>query len=73
MLQGEKFDPDGRYVRRYVPELRETVGKAVHTPWLLDGGPPNGYPAPIVDHAAERKETLARYESARQTRGDRRR
>jgi deoxyribodipyrimidine photo-lyase len=72
VLQGEKFDPDGDYVRRYVPELRETVGKAVHTPWLLPAGPPKGYPAPIVDHAAERKETLSRYESARNKSGRRR-
>lgn len=42
--QGEKFDPDGSYVRRWVPEVDD-----------------DGYPAPIVDHAAERKEALRRY------------
>jgi deoxyribodipyrimidine photo-lyase len=63
--QGEKFDPDGTYVRRYVPELRGVRGKAVHQPWTLPGGPPNGYPAPIVDHAAERAEALRRYEAVR--------
>jgi deoxyribodipyrimidine photo-lyase len=68
MLQGEKFDPDGEYVRRYVPELQGMEGKAVHTPWQAPDGPPKGYPEPIVDHAAERKETLARYESARRKR-----
>ncbi len=68
VLQGEKFDPDGEYVRRYVPELRGIEGKAVHTPWRAPGGPPEGYPAPIVDHAAERKETLARYNNARANR-----
>ncbi|HEX4018488.1 MAG TPA: deoxyribodipyrimidine photo-lyase [Frankiaceae bacterium] len=67
VLQGEKFDPEGEYVRRYVPELRALEGKAVHSPWAAVGGPPKGYPAPIVDHAAERKETLARYEQARST------
>jgi deoxyribodipyrimidine photo-lyase len=60
--QGERFDPDGGYVRRYVAELREVPGKAVHQPWRLPGGPPPGYPEPIVDHAAERLEALARYE-----------
>ncbi len=65
VLQGEKFDPDGDYVRRYVPELRGIEGKAVHSPWQARGGPPEGYPAPIVDHSAERKETLARYHNAR--------
>jgi deoxyribodipyrimidine photo-lyase len=69
VLQGEKFDPDGDYVRRYVPELRGIEGMAVHTPWQAPGGPPPGYPAPIVDHAAERKETLARYNGARAAKG----
>lgn len=58
--QGLKFDPNGDYVRKYVPELRHIAGAAVHEPWnLLDGGT-HGYPAPIVDHAAERAEALAR-------------
>ncbi|HEX4429070.1 MAG TPA: deoxyribodipyrimidine photo-lyase [Frankiaceae bacterium] len=68
VLQGEKFDPEGEYVRRYVSELRGLTGKAVHSPWAASGGPPQGYPAPIVDHAAERKDTLARYERARSRR-----
>ena len=59
--QGRDYDPAGDYVRRWVPELRGVAGKAVHEPWLLPGGPPAGYPAPIVDHAEERAETLRRY------------
>ena len=62
VTQGRKFDPDGDYVRRYVPELRSVPGGAVHEPWELPGGPPAGYPDRIVDHAAEREEALARYE-----------
>ncbi|HEX4362239.1 MAG TPA: deoxyribodipyrimidine photo-lyase [Pseudonocardia sp.] len=62
VTQAEKFDPDGDYVRRYVPELRGVPGRAVHQPWRLPGGPPAGYPSPIVDHAVERVEALARYE-----------
>ncbi|MGV0992675.1 MAG: cryptochrome/photolyase family protein [Mycobacterium sp.] len=54
--QGEKFDPDGAYVRRWVPELADTPN--VHK---LKAGPPAGYPEPIVDHAAERVEALRRY------------
>lgn len=50
-------------MRRYVPELRGVRGKAVHRPWALPGGPPPGYPEPIVDHAEERAEVLRRYES----------
>jgi deoxyribodipyrimidine photo-lyase len=65
VVQGRKFDPDGEYVRRYVPELRSIPGGAVHEPWTLPGGPPAGYPERIVDHAAERREALARYERVR--------
>lgn len=58
--QGEKFDPDGAYVRKYVPELREIPGKAVHQPWKLPH-PPKDYPGPMVDHAQERKIALDRF------------
>jgi deoxyribodipyrimidine photo-lyase len=60
ILQGLKFDPNGDYVRKYVPELRHIEGVAVHEPWLLVDGLANGYPAPIVDHSDERNESLAR-------------
>jgi deoxyribodipyrimidine photo-lyase len=65
VVQGEKFDPHGDYVRRFVPELRDVRGAAAHRPWELPGGPPNGYPRPIVDHAEERKAALSRYEQVR--------
>jgi deoxyribodipyrimidine photo-lyase len=68
VTQGEKFDPDGEYVRRYVPELRGVQGKAVHQPWTLPDGVPEGYPEPIVDHKAERVEALARYEQVKAAR-----
>jgi deoxyribodipyrimidine photo-lyase len=63
--QGERFDPDGTYVRRWVPELRGVPGRGIHAPWRLPGGPPPGYPAPIVDHAEARAEALRRYDRAR--------
>lgn len=63
--QGLTFDPSGDYVRRWVPELREIPGAAVHEPWLIRGTlaePANfNYPAPIVDHSVERQEALARF------------
>ena len=53
LRQAERFDPDGDYVRRYVPELAGIDGKAVHQPWKI--GPLErqmiDYPEPIVDHA----------------------
>jgi deoxyribodipyrimidine photo-lyase len=61
VAQGTKFDPAGDYVRRYVPELRDVPGKQVHEPWRLPAGPPEGYPAPIVEHAHERRVALERY------------
>ena len=54
--QGEKFDPSGDYIRRWVPELRSA--EDVH---LRKGDRPAGYPPPVVDHAAERSEALRRY------------
>ncbi|WP_217643270.1 cryptochrome/photolyase family protein [Actinopolyspora lacussalsi] len=59
--QGEKFDPSGEYVRRYVSELRGVDGSRVHRPWKLDGAQAPDYPAPVVDHSHERQEALARY------------
>jgi deoxyribodipyrimidine photo-lyase len=63
VVQGKKFDPTGEYVRRHVPELAEINGAAVHEPWKLAALPLSAqdYPAPIVDHAIERAEGLARY------------
>jgi deoxyribodipyrimidine photo-lyase len=50
-LQAKKLDPDGAYVRRYVPELADIEGGAVHEPWKLPRSLRPGYPDPIVDHA----------------------
>ena len=60
ILQGYKFDPNGDYVRKYIPELRHIDGADVHEPWNLLGGYTHGYPQPIIDHAKERDESLAR-------------
>ena len=65
VLQGKKFDPDGAYIRRWVPELAELPAAEIHEPWRRPGGIPAGYAAPIVDHADERRESLARYAEIR--------
>lgn len=49
--QARRFDPDSEYVRRYVPELAEVEGSAVHEPWSLGLLRPSDYPDPVVDHA----------------------
>jgi deoxyribodipyrimidine photo-lyase len=59
--QAEKFDADGRYIKRYVPELADLPIDHLHEPWSAPEGVPSGYRKPIVDHAAERKEALDRY------------
>jgi deoxyribodipyrimidine photo-lyase len=63
--QGLRFDPAGDYVRRWVPELAHVPGAAVHEPWLLENGYDEGYPQRLVDHDAERREALTRYQSTR--------
>ena len=62
--QGQDYDAEGDYIRRWVPELRAVQGKAIHEPWALPTPPPD-YPAPIVDHRTEREEALRRYQAAR--------
>jgi deoxyribodipyrimidine photo-lyase len=48
--QAERFDPDGVYVRRYLPELEQVRGKAIFRPWRMEGFGRLDYPRPIVDH-----------------------
>ena len=52
LRQADRFDPDGDYVRRYVPELAGVAGPAVHRPWQLPQGQRRAldYPGPMVDH-----------------------
>lgn len=65
VTQGERFDPEGAYVRRWVPELAHLAGRAAHQPWRAPDGYAAGYPEPVVDHAEEREEALRRYAAAR--------
>jgi deoxyribodipyrimidine photo-lyase len=69
ILQGTKFDPEGAYVRRYVPELINVPTKFIHEPWTMPLEVQRGagcvigrdYPLPIVDHALARERVLAAY------------
>lgn len=62
--QSQRFDPDGTYIRRFVPELAEVPDRDIHAPWQSKRGLPLGYRPPMVDHAAEREEALRRYAAA---------
>ena len=62
--QAERFDPDGIYVRRYLPELEQVRGKAIFRPWLMEGFSRLDYPEPIVDHDEAAAAFKARREGA---------
>jgi deoxyribodipyrimidine photo-lyase len=59
VIQGEKFDPQGEYVRLWVAELRDLSPRWIHKPWQAPAAVP-GYPAPIVDHRLARQRALDR-------------
>jgi deoxyribodipyrimidine photo-lyase len=65
VTQSKRFDPDGAYIRRWVPELAHVDGDEVHAPWESKRGIPLGYHPPMVDHREERAEALRRYELVR--------
>jgi deoxyribodipyrimidine photo-lyase len=58
--QGRRFDENGDYIRKYVPELAHLSGAEIHEPWLFLDGYSHDYPERIVDHAVERIESLER-------------
>jgi deoxyribodipyrimidine photo-lyase len=75
VTQGQKFDPDGRFVRRWLPELAGVPDAMIHEPWRLtpmeqrQAGCLIGrdYPGPIIDHAFARERTLAAYGVVKET------
>jgi len=75
ITQGEKFDPEGDYIRRWVPELAKLPNKWLYRPWEADAetlsaaGVTLGddYPAPIVDHSTARTAALEAYNAIKDT------
>lgn len=73
ILQGKKFDPDGRYVRRWLPELKDVPDKHIHAPWEMGLETQKAigcvvgrdYPDPIVEHGFARERTLAAFRAAK--------
>ena len=69
MTQSEKFDPEGRFIRRYLPQLAALPDKLIHAPWqarpldLQAAGIELGrdYPVPVVQHDEARARTLQRF------------
>jgi deoxyribodipyrimidine photo-lyase len=69
VTQSEKFDPEGNFIRRYLPQLKKLGNRDIHAPWLLPQDqlrtagiePGVDYPYPIVQHDEARQRTLARY------------
>ena len=71
VTQSERIDPDGKFIRRYLPQLNGLPSKLIHAPWLASPlalaaagvrlGAAGNYPLPVVDHAQAREKTLLRY------------
>ena len=74
VTQSERFDAEGRFIRRYVPEIAALDAAEIHAPWRVPAAVQQAkgvvigrdYPAPIVDHAAARAEALALYQGIRE-------
>jgi deoxyribodipyrimidine photo-lyase len=66
ITQSEKFDPEGVFIRKYIPELRVCTPKQIHSPWRFPELSLKDYPLPIVDHASARLKTLERYKAVLQ-------
>ena len=79
ILQSKKFDPHGKFIRNWVPELQNVSGKFIHEPWKMSSEMQKktgcvlgvDYPAPIVDHAIARKQALEAYAFAKEKSGSR--
>jgi deoxyribodipyrimidine photo-lyase len=65
-LQAKKFDPDGAYVKRWIPELAGVPDAFIHEPWRAPE-PPADYPPPMLDHAEARARSLDRYRAVSRT------
>ena len=71
VTQSERFDPAGKFIRRYLPELKNVPDKFIHAPWTMPLPEQqscaavigNDYPAPVVDHAVQREKALALYKA----------
>lgn len=64
IMQSKKFDPDGAYIRHWLPELRDIPDEYIHHPWTIPT-PPKNYPPPIVDHFQARDRALEAFRAVK--------
>jgi deoxyribodipyrimidine photo-lyase len=72
ITQGERYDEDGEYIKRWVPELEDVPDEHIHEPWKMSKDEQQAcgvevgedYPEPIVDHDTMRKKSVERFEKA---------
>ena len=62
--QSKKFDPQGSYIRRWLPELQAVPDSFIHEPWTMES-PPKDYPPRIVDHRLARERALAAFRAVK--------
>lgn len=67
ILQSEKFDPDGIYIKRWIPELAKVPQTLIHMPWKVRSDLKLNYPDPIVDHAQSRKRALEAFKKIKKS------
>ena len=63
--QSQKFDPEGKYIKQWIPDLQNVEAKFIHEPWKMESMPA-GYPSPIVDHKFARERTLSAFKQAKE-------
>ena len=65
ITQSTRFDPQGKFIKKYIPELKDCSDDEIHAPWLSQKAEQFHYPNPIVDHASQRIKALALYKSVK--------
>ena len=65
VTQSVKFDPEGKFIKKYIPELKDCLAENIHAPWLAKETQKFDYPDPVIDHATQRTKALALYKSCK--------
>jgi deoxyribodipyrimidine photo-lyase len=65
ITQSTRFDPQGKFIKKYIPELKNFSDDDIHAPWLSQNADQFNYPNPIIDHTSQRIKALALYKSVK--------